>query len=93
MKLTKTKLKEMIKEEIMLLEQKNYTISGSYVFMKKTALPLLNKLGVTEKKVREFRKATMEISFNADPKTFKKVDAALKQLDKSQKNYQGTIYQ
>ena len=92
MKLTKSKLKEIIREEVMLLEQKNYTITGSYVFMKKRALPLLNKLGVTEKKVSEFRKATMEISFNTDQGTFKKVDAALKQLDKSQKNYQGKIY-
>jgi len=89
-KLTKERLKELIVKEINSAE-KEYVISGDYDFMKKKALPVAKKLGIKNIKLYSAHRAFFEFTFRTDSKTFKKLNSALKKLDKSGEDYQGVF--
>ena len=78
MKLTRSELKEIIKEELQGLQEISHTFTGNTKFMKKKMLPLMRKAGIKHVKVRDYGGGQMEVDFDVDDEVFQHLKDTLK---------------
>ena len=80
MKLTRSELKEIIKEELQGLQEISHTFTGNTKFMKKNMLPLMRKAGIKHVKVRDYGGGQMEVDFDVDDEVFQHLKDTLKKM-------------
>tara|TARA_Y100000310_G_C20615810_1_gene780554 strand:- start:610 stop:948 length:339 start_codon:yes stop_codon:yes gene_type:complete len=80
MKITRQKLREIIKKEIYnMINEGEHTFSGNPKFMKKTILPLLRKAGIGKLKVKAYGDTLLDVYFDADDEQFNNIKKLVNQ--------------